>query len=262
MKLKYIVTAIGLTFIPLQLQANVITFDAFANGEVISNQVAGVEISADNINSSRDWAAIYSSLSAGGEDTDLEGPSWGNSNITGIDSMSFGNLLIIQESNGFGSADTTGDEGCAAGVCLNPDDEGRRSAGSLIFEFDEAIDSFGFDLFDVEDVEHGNGYVATFFDKSGQSVANIGFGEFASGGLYDVGAIWGDNSVNRISPMDFTGMGVRKVELAFGGSAAVDNVSFSFTTAIPEPFTLPLLTIGLLGLLQASRKQNKVKSVV
>jgi len=233
--------------------ANMITFDDLENGEVLSTQYSGVIISADNIHTGGDYAVAYDSNPASSnnnEDSDLEGPNWGNSNIANIDTMSFGNVLIIQENREDGKGTST--ENCSFGICSYPDDEGRRAAGSLYFDFSSAIKSFGMDLIDVEDTEVGGGYAAFFYNSIGAEVASIGFGEFA-GGAYDQGAVWGNNSVNRISPIDLSGYNddITRVEIRLGGSSAIDNILYT----VPEPATLSLIGLSVLGLRLSKKKR-------
>ena len=138
-----------------------IDFEQLLHGQIVDEPINGVHIWADNIGGGPDLAVIFDSRKRGTADRDLEGPridgrgrirgSWSKGNL-GRRSI-LGNLLIIQEhgkDNGRGMIST------------RPDDEGSRPAGSLFFQFDKPVNSFGFDLIDVEGPEeYGNGRFRT-----------------------------------------------------------------------------------------------------
>jgi hypothetical protein len=267
MQSKLALTALLFTvlFAPA-LSAGVIDFNSLGHGTVVNDQFvsAGVAISADNPHhDGSDYAVAYDTIAANTPDNthdpDLEGPSWGNSNIPNINSpgLVLGRILIIQENDPNTSPNQT--DGCAGETCTYPDDEGRRNpyAGSLFFDFDTAITSFGFDLIDVEgaeEFENAGGFAAVFFDAIGGELARIGFGTF----IGRDSASFGNNSVNRISPINFVSDlrldpsdQVMRVEINMGGSGGVDNVNWT----VPEPTTIALLGIGLLGLGFRSRRK-------
>jgi hypothetical protein len=211
-------------------QAVDITFQEFGlvHGEVVSDQFFadfGLTISARNDSQGPDKAVIFDSTMRGTPDLDLEFALDGGP-------LDLFNLLIIQENN----------DGCDAdGICDDPDDEGSRPAGALFFSFETDIVEFGFDLLDIEGpVEMGQ----VIFRQGGTTGAVIGSIDFED----FVGAVYGNNSANRISPIDLLvefGAAADTVELSFGGSGAVDNLVITF---IPEPTTAGLLGLGLLGL--------------
>lgn len=171
----------------------------------LNNIVNRVMISGDNINSTgpnssmNDPIVVFDTFNPNSRDQDLEDPFVGGNAATDagfpdLDDPSitynpnasrFHEALIIQE----------------VGVPINtPDDEGRRAAGSIIFDFENPISSIGFDLLDVEgDSEIGinqnnssydpnnlptspgtqttSGYVG-FFGEGGSEIARVGFNEF------------------------------------------------------------------------------------
>ena len=230
-----------------QAVTSTITFDEpnIAHGTVVNTQFSGVAISADNLANGPDLAVAYSTvpnnpsnvgLASGQYDADLEGPDWGNNNFAqfGIDASSYntGNALIIQENN----------IGCDDGVCDFPDDEGSRPAGTVTFDFDFNITSLSFDLIDFEDVEKTNSNV-TFFNEVMESITYT-FSSFI-GGVHN--AVYGDNSINRII-LDTIGItDANRVVFDFGGSGAIDTVKYTTSTDIPEPSTLALMILAVLG---------------
>jgi len=224
-----------------------ITFEEFSldHGDVVTNQFSGslgVTISADNINisGSPDQAVIFDSTRTGTADPDLEDP-WNGGNLSS--NTILGNLLIIQEKDS-----------------PIPDDEGRRPAGSIYFDFDTPIASFGFDIIDMEGSEEfddDSGFFATFF-MGGSELARVGFGEFdgtIASPFFDPAVSFGNNSANRIDPITAAALGLTafdRVEINFGGSGAIDNIDF---TPIPEPATMLLVGSGLIGLAALRRKK-------
>ena len=225
-----------------------------------------MKIIAKNFDEDHKLAVIFDSRERGTSDPDLEGPSpadletWEGGGNLAPDTI-LGNLLIVQENEtGLGSGD---------GIADDPDDEGSRPAGLLMFSFTEySISSFGFDLVDVESATAEMGYVK-FFNKVGTTktlLAKVDFEDFVTSGnpFFDSTVAYGDNSANRIAPMTATKLstlpGVTTpftsfnfVKIKMGGSSAIDNVNY----ATPEPSTLLLFGIGALGLFVYGRRHRK-----
>jgi hypothetical protein len=205
-----------------------ITFSGLEHGRIVTNQFAGlgVTISANNPSRSFDYAAIFDTTRTGTADSDLEDP-WNGGNIPA--NTILGNILIIAENN----------TGAGDGILNNPDDEGNRPAGSLAFVFANAINGFGFDVVDIEDVVAEASRVEFF--KSNSSLGSIDFSRLVTPGdaLYDPTIDFGDNHANRIAPLSIGGS-FDKVVIHLGGSGGVDNI------VVPTPATAPALaTIGL-----------------
>jgi len=237
---------------------------AIEHGRIINSQYFasdGVTISGVNRGGGPDLVVAFDTSKTGTRDRDLEDPFTGGN----IPSNTFlGNVLIIQENN-WGSSD---------GVVNYPDDEGTRPAGSIFFDFDDPITEISFDLLDVEGPdEFGDsaGYVASFFDGSGVELARVGFGEFitSSSLFYDSTVEYGNNSANRIQPItaanlsELTGDVIEnfsRVEINFGGSAAIDNLVYtSFISpnqVIPEASSV--LIWALLGLTVGGCKRRQL----
>jgi len=195
------------------------TFDSLQHGEIVNSQVPGLTVQAINIGGGPDLALAFDTTRTGTRDPDLENP-WSGGNLPWDTDL--GHLLILAE-NG---RDANND-----GLVDNPDDEGSRPAGSLIFGFDTPVAEFGFDLVDVEGpTEFGNdaGYAALFF-SGGSLVARIGFGDFIdpTSPHYLDGVEYGNRYANRIDPIQASTFGSEsfsRVEINLGGSAGVDNI--------------------------------------
>lgn len=215
--------------------ADLIDFEGLEHGRIVADQYAalGVTISAVNPNRSFDLAVAFDTNLSGTRDSDLESP-WSGGNLP-VNS-DIGNVLIIQEN----------DNGIADGIADNPDDEGRRAAGQLIFSFNQNIQTIGFDLVDLEGSTSEASTIELFRDNT--SVLSIGFAAFEAGGTFDQGAIYLDNSLNRISGITVAG-GFDRAVFRLGGSAGIDNINYT----VPTPGALALLGLG--GLLAGRRRR-------
>jgi len=222
---------------------------SLVHGSILNTQFLtsdGVTISATNIGGGPDLAVIFDTEARNTRDGDLEGPNGTDGSWTGGGNLpsntGVGNAIIIQEN----------DVGIGDGIADLPDDEGSRPAGSIIFDFgSNRIDSFGFDLIDVEGPdEYGNdsGFFASFYDPSGDLLHSVGFGAL----IFSDGAVYGDNSLNRIAPISYHGATFRKVEINFGGSAAITNINY---TSVPDSGSSLLLLGGVLALIASFRRR-------
>lgn len=244
----------------------VITFDedtidgdivALQHGTVINNQYqdVGVTISVNNKGGGPNKGVLYnttpgtsSSDKNNDRDADLTGPTWGNSNFD-ASSYNAGNTLIIQENS----------TGCGDGVCNDPDDQaGRNSdglAGYVTFNLDFEIEALGFDLIDFQSdltaPEVTKSEVMLFDDT--MKVQTFKFSDFISDAN---SAMYGENSINRIFIDSFTSTTIDKVKFKIFGTGAIDNLRLTTTsTQVPEPGTLALFGLTLLGLTRLTRKQ-------
>jgi hypothetical protein len=247
-----VVFAVASLFL-ITAEATLIDFNNLSNRQIVDTEFQasyGLTISAQNVGGGPHLAVIFDSSLTGTLDPDLQGPlpnTWNSGNLA--PSTFLGNLLIIAESgadNGSGFLDR------------RPDDEGSRPAGSLFFDFDRPIDSFGFDVVDIEGPEEygqDSGYFATFY-LGPTELGRVGFGELIDpiSSFYDPTIVYGDNSANMIQPITSSDLGTSpfdRVEINMGGSGGVDNINW---THVPEPSSIILLLSGFFGLLGLKRK--------
>ena len=214
----------------------------FQHGTVVSTQYnsapyGNVTISAFNDDGlGPDLAVAFDSNTpaANTTDDDLLAPF---SNPT-RGSLRPGHILIIQENN----------TGCADLVCDDPDDEGRRRAGKLTFEFQKTVELLSLDFFDIEntagnDEDSGQpGSEVRLFDAMNNEIA---------AGTYFTPGTGGDNTWDRLF---FNGIsGVRKLEVNLYGSGAIDNLTYS---VVPVPAAVWLFGTALLGFIGLSRRTS------
>ena len=228
---------------------SLIGFNDLQPGTVVNSQYSsagGVVISVQRTSSGPAVATLYNTGRTGEPDPDLQTPfAMGNLGTAGPG----GNVLIIPENN----TDRNGD-----GLIDSPNDEGTRPAGQFTFDFLAPVQSFGFDLIDVEGPAEFNsnaGYFASFY-LDGELEARVGFGSFVDplSPFYDPTVRYGDNSANRIRPITARQVGMPqfdRVVLNFGGSGGTDNLLFTF---VPEPSALALGVIPALSLLKRRRR--------
>ncbi len=264
-----LVTAVGLLAVPAQ--AETITFSGHAHGQVISNQIGGVTITAHN-KSRKDaqgnyltLAAIFDTTSNPTEDSDLEDPFSEAGNLAGNTFM--GNALILAENN-------TGYSPPTDTILDKPDDEGSRRTddGNWIkFAFDTELTELGWDVIDLEKVSAERS-ATIFTDGDGTTVRIEWYDEFGSGTDDDLESLalntygagdfgFGDNSLNRFAPITVAYLrginsdfgNIKSAQFIIGGSLGIDNLTYS---AVPEPGSLALLATGLAVLVVVRRRRS------
>lgn len=240
--------------------ADLIDFEDLSLGQIVDSEYnsIGVTIAVNNAdrgpNNSESFAdiapdvdigVIFDSSNPTGGDGDLTTPASGG-NLAGV---SLGNILIIEEN----LTDTNGDGFIDP---PNPDDEGSRPAGTIFFMFDDAISSFGFDLIDIEVAEASLGWFAAFFEN-GTLVGTVPFTDLDSPAPNSTGpVVFGNNTANRIDPIlafDFGVDSFDEVQIRLGGSGGIDNIIFE---PVPEPATLALMGMGLIGVARTARRRK------
>lgn len=134
----------------------------------------------------------------------------GNDSDLGFSNQSFGNALIIQETEGNWN-----------------EANDRARGGSILFDFDFDV---SFDSFTLLDVEEHSGAFLTAFDEAGNTL-------WATEKL-----ITGGNKsfeTYNLSDFGFDDTNVRSLTLKLSGSGAIGDVSYTKTNeAVPEPFSM------------------------
>ena len=234
---------VGLMAVGSSARATTVDFETLVHGKVVTDQFLashGLTISAVNPNRSHDLAIIFDSMENGTSDPDLEGPPWAGGNLPSDTVL--GNMLIIAEKG----------TQSIPGIVDDPNDEGHRPAGDLIFDFTDPMTSFGFDIVDVESVTLENAFI-TFYLNSLQ-VGQVQLSDLSNTRSISLDPTiqFGNNSANRIQPItagDLGASGFDRVVFSMGGSGAVDNVTF-----VPEPGSLAL--IALAGVVVCRRRRR------
>ena len=181
---------------------NPITFQGFPAGTIITEQIAGVSIRAENARSGHpDLAIIFDSSNPTGGDVDLGAPhedfggpgkgTGGRRGEAGENSAALGKILIVAENN----VDTNGD-----GLIDTPDDE--ANGGRLYFEFSDPQDITSIYLIDVET----GGGVIRAFNANSELLTSVNI------------ASLGDNAVQEVF-LDV--VDVRWIEIEFATSGGI-----------------------------------------
>ncbi|MEM8757743.1 MAG: hypothetical protein AAGF47_08170 [Planctomycetota bacterium] len=221
-----------------------LNFDALAHGQMIVPSLfasSNVTIEAENFRVANAMPIAFDTTLFATADPDLTGPPWGGGNLP--QDMVLGNVIIVPEN----LVDANND-----GIVDSPDDEGARPAGDLTFRFAEAIDSFGFDVVDIEGVVQE--LTTVDFYVGGALLGTLDFADLTTPGadFYDPTISFGNNSINRVAPVtaaDFGGTRFDTVIIRLGGSGAFDNI----VTTIPAPTSGALLVLS--GLVASRRRR-------
>lgn len=204
----------------------VLDFEGFGTGRIINNEYAGVAISAQNGGSGPDVAVTFDTENPTGGDSDLAAPFFVGQ---GAEPYFPGHVLIIQERND-----------CDSTSCATPDDEANGGVFSFVFDTVSTLENI--DFFDIEINENNNNPDSEIhlFDASDNEI---------QAGAFFVPFTGGDNTWKQLA---FGVEGVKRLEIEFKGSGAIDNVSF---TPIPVPGALLLFVSGLLGFGAIARRR-------
>lgn len=188
-------------------------------GQVIDDEYAawGIHISAENNKNDIDTAVAFDTSAPTGGDGDLITGTGAYGSGNDPDSPSLENVLILQENRG------------------EPDDQGGTNAGIIRIDFDSLVTGGWITMLDIEEDNHE----LRFFD----------------GGVdpFDIITIpaLDDNSLQTI---DLAGLTFSRLDVYFNGSGAIGEFE---VTSVPEPATLLLIGIGLVGMAGLGRKKFK-----
>lgn len=178
---------------------------------------------------------VYDTNGSGGQDPDLEAP------FNGQPDPHAGNALIFQEwdGNDYGNC-TVGDANCAV-----PDDQ-AGAPGTATVAFNKSITLQSMTFFDVEFGE--NGHIDLYGDLAATNLI----------GTVTIPVIGNDRYQN----VAINTQGVYVMKVAMGGSGAFDSIKgfvdgpTGGQTQVPEPATLSLFGMGLLGLTRLRRRRS------
>jgi hypothetical protein len=149
-------------------------------------------------------------------------PRWSGGNLAGVQ---LDNMLMLQ--------------GCPDAQCDAKLGDKRQTTGTILFDFDVPITSFGFALINVDEAFAQNGAVK-FVDIYGARVIIPDTTVLAG---YQIG----DNTANQIAPYTAQALGlgpIKSVYFFMGGPGAIDNINYT-QDIVPEPATGLFLGLGL-----------------
>lgn len=175
-------------------------FNNLNTGEILSNQLPGINISAENNSSGHpDAAIIFDSSNPSGGDHDLATPGSGSGNNSSLEK-----IIIIAEDI---------DDNNNDGFVDDPDDEGY--GGKIFFDF---INPVRVESLTLIDIENSSSYVKGL-DSSNNELFNIN------------AADQGDNSVQTINTNQTT-VTTNRLEIGLDSSGAVDNLRYCYVAPI------------------------------
>ncbi len=222
-------------------------FSGLDHATVVTDQIAGIKISADNPNPGVEDAAIIWDYQARPDlaDGGHFGPNWTTGNRP-LDTV-LGNGVTLLGNTSFTL-------------------ENRRPAGMLIFEFDEAVDSLMFTVVDIEgptEFQTNSGFFLDFFSEDTE-LGRVFFGDLLTPGnqFYDPTIQFANGSINQIGPFlasDFDAESFDRVELSLGGSSTLAQITTEtfVANAVPTPGAVAG-GLGLMTLIAARRRRQSL----
>lgn len=236
MSFKYwMILAASVAMTPLA-SATTITFDGLDNGTRVDDEYFadyGITFSGTNVDeNATNVAVVFDSSLSNTQDTDLESP-FSNINNPSLGTSNPGNILIIHEDP----------SSCDALTCTNPDDEGSRPAGYFTIDFGTSVILNSIDFFDIELEEATANNAIQLFDVTGTEI---------NAGSFYTPSTGGNNTWDRLY---FNVSDVYSVQINLNGSGAISNIDYTSSVSVPEPSTLAVFGIALLGFAGAARRK-------
>lgn len=146
---------------------------------------------------------------------------------------------------------------CSGGVCPNPDDDNDGSVFNFNFDsavFTTGVDLISLDVFDVDDGWVNESVTLSIYDMEDDQIGDD---------VVILGSQVGDGNAARLDLAYFFAgnAGVGRLQVAISGSGAISNLAFDPPppngAQVPEPASMALFTVGLIGLGAVHRRRRK-----
>lgn len=196
---------------------------------------------APNNNGAAPYLVLFDTHAEGTKDPDLQVDT---SNIA----------IIYEEDNPYSECkDVAGEK-----ICKHPDDRYQGSSdphGGFVFvHFSEPVYVHAIDLIDIETGTNQRGSFG-FYDNTTNLIDDTNKTMVAM--QYDSGSMGdGDHGTQTFST-DYSSLSITTLVIRMQGSGGFDNIAFSRVNEVPEPSSLALFTLGLLGLTRLKKKADK-----
>lgn len=187
------------------------------------------------------YLVLFDTHASGTKDSDLEVDT---SNIA----------IIYEETNSYSECKDA--VGTGEKICQHPDDRYKSSAnphGGFVFvHFSEPVYVHSIDLIDIEDSSNQKGSFGFYhnttnlIDDTNKTMVAM---EYDNNGDMSNGKHGTQTFAAQYASLSITTLVIR-----MQGSGGFDNIAFSRVNEVPEPSSLALFTLGLLGLTRLKKK--------